>query len=74
MIKQDHVKVISVPFFDGLSIETMLEWATGRPEGIMEVFPLVRREVDKLPRAYLANCIYTMAAVEFQKWVSHQVN
>ena len=30
MIKQEDVKVTSVPFFDGLSIEKMLEWAAGR--------------------------------------------
>ena len=65
MIKQDDVKVISVPFFDGLSIETMLEWAAARPENIMEVFPLVKREVNKLPRAYIANCIYTLSAAAF---------
>ena len=57
--------MISVPFFDGLSIETMLEWAAARPENIMEVFPLVKREVNKLPRAYIANCIYTLSAAAF---------
>lgn len=64
----------SVPFFDGLSIEKMLEWAAGRPENIMDVFPMVKREVDKLPRAYVANCIHTLAAAAFQKWIEKQVN
>ena len=37
--------MISVPFFEGLSIEKMLLWAKSRPENIMEAFPLVEREI-----------------------------
>ena len=74
MIKQSEVRVISVPFFEGLSIEKMLEWSAGRVEGVMEVFPIIKREVDKLPRAYIANCIFTLTGQAFQNWVTQQVN
>ena len=73
MIKQADVKVISVPFFDGLSIEKMLSWAKDRPEGIMDALPLVQREILKLPRAYIANVIFTLAGPAFEKWINQQV-
>ena len=60
MIKTEQVRHINVPFFEGLSIEHMLEWAAKQPENIMEALPIVKREVDKLPRAYIANVIHTM--------------
>ena len=70
MIRQAEVKVISVPFFEGLSIANMLEWAKSRPEGVMEALPLVQREVEKLPRAYIANVIYTLTGPAFKTWVN----
>ena len=66
--------MISVPFFQGLSIEKMLLWAKSRPENIMDAFPLVEREIQKLPRAYIANVIYTMSGSAFENWITQQVN
>ena len=40
----------------------------------MEVFPVIKREIDKLPRAYIANCIFTLTGQAFQNWVNQQVN
>ena len=40
----------------------------------MKAFPIVRRELDKLPRAYIANVIHTMTGDAFVKWVEKQVN
>ena len=74
MIKQADVRVIQVPFFEGLSIEHMMDWAKSRPEGVMEVFPVIEREVKKLPRAYIANCIFTLTGAAFQGWINKQVN
>ena len=70
MIKQADVKVIAVPYFEGLSIEHMLNWASKRPEGVMDALPIVKREVDKLPRAYIANCIYTLTGAAFKTWIN----
>ena len=35
----------------------------------MEALPLVQREILKMPRAYLANIIYTLSGAAFEKWV-----
>ena len=40
----------------------------------MDAFPIVKRELDKLPRAYIANVIYTLTGAAFVKWVEKQVN
>ena len=69
LIKTDEVQMINVPFFEGLSIESMLEWAASRPEQVMDAFPIVKRELDKLPRAYIANVIHTLTGAAFPKWV-----
>lgn len=66
MIKQADARIISVPFFEGLSIEKMLQWAKTRPENIMEALPMIEREVMKLPRAYIANVIFTIAGEAFK--------
>lgn len=50
MIKAVDVKFINVPYFVGLSIDEMLEFARDRPERPMDVFPTVPRELEKLPR------------------------
>ena len=42
-INQMAVKVITVPHFDGLKIETMLEYANMFPH-VMEALPSIRRE------------------------------
>ena len=66
MIKQASVRIISVPFFEGLSIENQLDWAKSRAENPMEALPLINREVMKLPRAYIANVIYTIVGDAFK--------
>ena len=52
----------------------MMEWAKTRAEGVMEVFPIIDREIAKLPRSYIANCIYTLTGQAFKDWITHQVN
>lgn len=74
MIKTQDCQIINVPFFEGLSIAEMLEWAQNRPEGIMEALPIVQREIQKLPRSYVCNVIHTLAGDAFVKWVEKQVN
>ena len=61
IIKAIDVKVIQVPFYDGLSIGEMLQWAREMDEGrVMDYLPDVPKEVLKLPRAYLANVLFTV--------------
>jgi len=72
-IKEVAVKVITVPYFEGLKIETMLEYASTR-QNVMDALPMVKREREKLPRAYLANLIYTIVGDPFKKWVEGRVD
>ena len=57
-IKDVDVKHIIVPHFEGLKVETMLEYAETKPF-VMACLPAVQRERESLPRQYLANVIYT---------------
>ena len=73
MIKSAEVKVITVPHFDGLSIDHMYEYAALYPTA-MEAFPIVKRERDKIQRSYVANVIYTIVGEPFKQWVDKRVN
>ena len=63
-IKADDMKHIEVPHFEGLSIENMLEYAAQFTE-VMRALPIVRKEILKLPRSYVANLIYTIIGEPF---------
>ena len=58
-IKCEEVQVLQVPHFEGLTIQTMLEYIEGNEE-VEKALPGIRREIERLPRAYLANLIYTI--------------
>ena len=36
---------------------------------VMRALPLETREIDKLPRSYLSNLIYTIVGNKFKEWV-----
>ena len=40
----------------------------------MDVFPILERERLKLPRSFVANCIYTTVGQPFAEWVNQLVN
>ena len=58
-IKSVDVKFIEIPHYDGLTIEDMLEKAESISD-VMKVLPVVKKEREKLPRAYICNVIYTI--------------
>ena len=39
----------------------------------MKCLPSLEREVNKLPRSYVANIIYTIIGDDFKKWVNKQI-
>ena len=63
-ILQTEVKQITVPFFKGLKIELMLEFARNYPQ-VINTLPMVEREIDRLPRDYVANIIFTIVGEPF---------
>jgi hypothetical protein len=67
LIKSTEVKVMQVPHFEGLTIERMLHNANKAPE-IMSAFPIEEREIDKFPRAYIANVMFTIIGDTFRTW------
>ena len=64
-IRQLEVKVITIPHFDGLNIERMLEYAEGRQD-VIDCLPMLRRDLERLPRSYLGNVIYTVVGEPFK--------
>ena len=71
-VKANQVKTIQVPHFEGLTFDTMLHNAKKHP-GFSNYLPLEAREIDKLPRAYLANLIYTAIGERFRDWVNEKI-
>ena len=71
-IKCEEVKVLHVPQFDGLSIEDMLNWGRTKPDVMRSLPP--ESEIEKLPRQYIINVIYTLVGEPFSKWVDGRVN
>lgn len=71
-IKESIVKQINIPYFEGLKIESFLEFAADKPE-VMRALPILERERLSLPRAYIANLIYTIVGDPFKKWVDRIV-
>ena len=67
------MKHITVPHFKGLKVEAMLNFAKDH-EDIIKCLPSVQRELDDLPRPYIANVINTIKPKEFQLWVDTKVN
>ena len=73
LIKETAVKEITVPFFEGLTIETFLKYASDKP-AVMRALPALERERIALPRSYIAKVIYTIAGEPFKNWVDRIVN
>ena len=68
IIKADKVKTIHVPHFEGLTLDTMLYHAKKNMQ-VMKALPIEAREIDKLPRQYISNVIYTIVGDKFKDWV-----
>ena len=71
-IANKDVQVILVPYYDGLSIEKMLEFVGGI-DAVMKALPDLERERLRLPREYIANVIYTLVGDKFKQWVTARI-
>ena len=40
---------------------------------VMKALPTEPREIDKLPRSYISNVIYTIVGDKFKNWVDEKV-
>ena len=61
-----------MPHFFGLTLETMLDYASSHII-VMNCLPSLEREIKKMPRAYIANVVYTCIGDTFKEWVSQQI-
>ena len=59
IVRAASVKVFQVPQYEGLTIHDMLTFASDYPE-VQSSLPLEQREVEKLPREYIANICHTL--------------
>ena len=66
------IRLQNVPNFEGLAIKDMLEFAKLHPVAL-EALPLEKRELEKLPRWYIANIIRTQVGLAFKNWVDQRV-
>ena len=72
VIKSENIKHINVPQFEHLAIKDMMEYCAAIPK-VMKAFPTEAREIDKLPRQYIANVIFTLVGSPFEAWVNKRV-
>ena len=71
IIYSDKVKHIDVPQFEGLTIQTIFDFAKNDRDVESALPP--SKEIAKLSRAYLAKVVYTIMGQKFQDWVDAQV-
>ena len=71
VIKETEAKHINVPYYEGLTIEKILE------AGIQ--YPMVKRylpddrDVGRLPRQWIVNLIYTLVGEDFKRWIGEKI-
>ena len=68
----NNIKQYSVPQFEGLTIDAMLQFAENYPE-VKEALPSEKSDIKKLPREYLANVLYTLTNQDFDDWVETKI-
>ena len=72
VIKSENIKHLHVPQFEHLAIKDMMEYCSAIPK-VMKAFPTEAREIEKLPRQYIINVIYTLVGKPFELWVNQRI-
>ena len=63
-----------VPQYDHLRIEDLLAFAAECNHGAaLKYLPRDQLDIDRLPRQYVINVIYTLCGEDFEKWVSKTI-
>ena len=73
LLKSKDIKHVDIPQFEGLAIKDLLQFAEPYKDVVMAL-PMTKVEVDKLPRQYIANVIYTIVGEAFATWVHRLVD
>lgn len=61
------MKVVSVPQYEGLSIDKIIE--KGREHRDLERYLPEERDLDRLPRQWIASVVRGLLKTEFDLWV-----
>ena len=72
LIKAQNIKHLHVPHFKKLAIKHMMEYCKGIPK-VMKAFPSEAKEIEKLPRQYIINVIFTLVGSPFEVWVNQRI-
>ena len=64
---KNSLKPVSVPQFEGLSIERILE--RGREHDELELYLPEDRDMDRLPRQFIAMVVRGLLKKDFDNWV-----
>ena len=70
-IHLDNVRPINVPYYTGLSVERILDFA-GKYAHVQNAFP-ERKEVMKFERSFICNVIHSLVGEDFQQWIDEKV-
>ena len=68
---ETEFKTFNVPQFEGLSIETVLEFASDKPDVLMYLPD--ERDYGKLPRRWLCGVVFTKVGEPFRNWVQEKI-
>ena len=74
-IPSDKAKHLHVPHYEHLTIEKMLKFAEEYNEGgALKYLPKDKLDIDRLPRQYIINVLYTLCEDAFDKWVQTTIS
>ena len=71
VIKSDAIQHLTVPQYDSLKVDNMIEIIEQHPE-VYKYLP-DRIEIKKIPKQYLVNVLYTIIKAPFGAWVKQQI-
>ena len=71
-ISNEHIKYIYAPQYESLSLSKIWELILEHKRELLEYFP-DRRDLDKLPRQYVLNVIYTITGKNFAEWIQEKI-
>ena len=71
-VKQNEVKNIFVPQYEGLTLHIIWRQVKNNPD-LKAYFPDLKIERDRLPKYFICNLLATLAPEHFSEWVLSQV-
>jgi len=72
LINANDSRHLHVPQFEGLTMTDLIEYANGFPD-VMIRLP-IEKEIERLPRDYVADIIFTMVGRPFAQWRDQRID